>query len=93
MLTQTLRSLERDGLATRHVFPTTPPSVEYRLSELGRSSLGPLSVLVEWAEQNFASIRAARARFDTAAGNQPTVSVAGRAASRDARGSSAIPTR
>ncbi|MEJ1976345.1 MAG: helix-turn-helix domain-containing protein [Acetobacteraceae bacterium] len=40
MLTQTLRGLERDGLVTRHVFPTKPPSVEYRLSPLGRSVSG-----------------------------------------------------
>jgi DNA-binding HxlR family transcriptional regulator len=103
MLTQTLRSLERDGLVTRHVFPTTPPSVEYRLSALGRSSLTPLSALVEWAEQNFAQIRVARTRFDaeTAAHMVPpplgdhafAVSAGVRAASGDARGSSAIPRR
>lgn len=66
MLTQTLRALERDGLATRHVFPTKPPSVEYRLSALGRSVLDPLAGLVAWAERNFAAIREARARFDAA---------------------------
>ena len=68
MLTQTLRGLERDGLVTRHVFPTKPPSVEYRLSPLGRSVLVPLGGLVEWAECNFAQIRQARARFDAASG-------------------------
>ncbi len=64
MLTQTLRGLERDGLATRHVFPTTPPSVEYRLSALGRSVLDPLAVLIDWADRSFPAIRAARLRFD-----------------------------
>ena len=68
MLTQTLRELERDGLATRHVFPTKPPKVEYRLSALGRSVLAPLAGLVEWAEANYASIRQARAAFDADAG-------------------------
>lgn len=67
MLTQTLRALERDGLATRHVFPTKPPSVEYRLSPLGRSVLDPLAALVSWAERNYAAIRQARARFDATA--------------------------
>jgi DNA-binding HxlR family transcriptional regulator len=67
MLTQTLRSLERDGLATRHVFPTKPPSVEYRLSALGASVLGPLAGLVEWAEQNYPAIREARSEFDATA--------------------------
>lgn len=64
MLTQTLRGLERDGLVTRHVFPTKPPSVEYRLSQLGQSVLRPLAVLVEWADENYPGIRQARARFD-----------------------------
>ena len=41
MLTQTLRDLERDGMILRRVFPTKPPSVEYRLTELGESLLRP----------------------------------------------------
>lgn len=64
MLTQSLRDLERDGLITRHVFPTKPPSVEYRLSSLGVSVLEPLAALVEWAESNHAGIRLAREQFD-----------------------------
>ena len=71
MLTQTLRTLERDGLATRHVFATTPPSVQYRLSPLGRSVLAPLAGLVAWADGNFAAIREARGRFDAAGGDAP----------------------
>lgn len=67
MLTQTLRDLERDGLVTRHVFPTKPPSVEYRLSRLGSSVLEPMAELVRWADRHHAGIRAARARFDAAA--------------------------
>jgi DNA-binding HxlR family transcriptional regulator len=66
MLTQTLRQLERDGMVTRHVFPTKPPSVEYRLSSLGRSVLVPLAALVQWAESSHAGIARARARFDAA---------------------------
>lgn len=68
MLTQTLRGLERDGLVTREVFPTRPPSVAYSLSPLGRSVLVPLAGLVAWADANFAAIRAARAGFDRQAG-------------------------
>jgi DNA-binding HxlR family transcriptional regulator len=64
MLTQTLRDLQRDGLITRHVFPTKPPSVEYRLSPLGQSALAPLAGLIDWAEQSFAAIQASRAQFD-----------------------------
>ncbi len=69
MLTQTLRELERDGLATRHVFPTKPPRVEYRLSMLGQSVLEPLAALARWAEGSYSSIREARARFDAAPGS------------------------
>ena len=64
MLTQCLRNLERDGLITRQVFPTSPPSVEYRLADLGRSLLYPIDVLVGWAEANHQSICDARLRFD-----------------------------
>ncbi|HXP97444.1 MAG TPA: helix-turn-helix domain-containing protein [Telmatospirillum sp.] len=66
MLTQTLRNLERDGMVTRHVFPTKPPSVEYRLSPLGLSVMSPLAELIEWAESRHAEIQQARARFDAA---------------------------
>ena len=67
MLTQSLRELERDGMITRHVFPTKPPSVEYRLSALGQSMLRPLADLVDWADASHAEIRRARAEYDAAA--------------------------
>jgi DNA-binding HxlR family transcriptional regulator len=63
MLTQTLRDLQRDGLVSRHVYPTVPPSVEYRLTPLGYSLLEPLSHLIRWAEVHHAHIRAARGEF------------------------------
>ncbi|WP_454624400.1 winged helix-turn-helix transcriptional regulator [Bradyrhizobium cenepequi] len=71
MLTQTLRDLERDGLITRRVFPTKPPSVEYGLTELGESLLEPLVHLVAWAEKSQATIAAARSAFDAAADVHP----------------------
>jgi DNA-binding HxlR family transcriptional regulator len=69
MLTQTLRDLERDGLITRHVFPTTPPSVEYRLARLGQSLLEPMANLIDWADRSYADIYAQRARFDATSGD------------------------
>lgn len=66
MLTQSLRDLERDGLLTRHVYPTKPPSVEYRLSLLGESMLPALGALIEWAKQAHPRIRAARVAYDDA---------------------------
>jgi len=65
MLTQTLRDLQRDGLISRQVFATLPPSVEYRLTPLGRSFLGPLLAIVRWSEQNHEAIRTARAAFES----------------------------
>ena len=64
MLTATLRNLLRDGLIERQVFPTTPPSVEYRLSPLGKSFLEPMRTLQEWALATHSDVQAARAAFD-----------------------------
>lgn len=64
MLTATLRGLERDGFVTRTVFATTPPSVAYDLTELGRELLEPVKALAGWARQNQAKVEEARRRFD-----------------------------
>ena len=66
MLAQTLRALERDGLIARTVFPTKPPSVEYRLTPLGTTILEPLAALVRWADRSHDAIRQARTAFDAA---------------------------
>jgi len=67
MLTQTLRNLQRDGLVSRHVHPTVPPSVEYRLTPLGQSFLAPLNALIQWADAHFGAIATARDAFEHAA--------------------------
>ena len=64
MLTVTLRSLERDGLVRRTVRPTTPPEVEYALTDLGQSMAVPIGALGAWASLNRDRIRTARASFD-----------------------------
>jgi DNA-binding HxlR family transcriptional regulator len=64
MFTLTLRNLVRDGLIEREVFPTTPPSVEYRLSSLGRSFLEPMRTLQQWAAAANEEVQAARAAYD-----------------------------
>jgi DNA-binding HxlR family transcriptional regulator len=64
MLTQTLRRLERDGLVRRRVHPTRPPSVEYALTPLGHSLLGPIVALRAWAETNVEQVLTARAAYD-----------------------------
>ena len=68
MLTLTLRSLERDGLVTRTVYPTNPPQVEYALTPLGRTLLEPVVALLTWAEQHRQETQRARQRFDGAQG-------------------------
>ena len=68
MLTLTLRGMERDGLVTRQVFPTTPPRVEYTLTDLGRSLRTPIEALGQWAVDNEAQITQAQAHFDAQTG-------------------------
>jgi DNA-binding HxlR family transcriptional regulator len=67
MLTQSLRDLQRDGLIARRVYSTAPPSVDYRLTELGRSLIEPLSGLIRWAQAQADAIAAAHQEFDAAA--------------------------
>ncbi len=64
MLTVTLRSLERDGLLTRRVYPEVPPRVEYELTDLGRSLLEQVLGLAGWANGQMEAIVAARSRYD-----------------------------
>lgn len=66
MLTLTLRALVRDGLVTRIPYATVPPRVDYELTDLGRSLLGPLCALHTWAEAHGDDIVAARRRHDAA---------------------------
>ncbi|RCG24498.1 transcriptional regulator [Sphaerisporangium album] len=64
MLTLTLRGLERDGLVLRKVTPTTPPKVDYSLTQVGRTLSGQVSELIGWAEQHYAYISDSRRRYD-----------------------------
>ena len=64
MLTLTLRNLERDGLVNRTVTPSIPPRVDYELTELGRSLVGPLHAIELWALDHVDDIHGAQARFD-----------------------------
>jgi DNA-binding HxlR family transcriptional regulator len=56
--------LERDGLVTRTIFLTTPPRVDYELTDLGRDLTMPVIALGEWVKQNQGHIEAARIAFD-----------------------------
>src|SRR5262245_3615992 len=64
MLTQTLRSLERDGLLTRTVTPTVPITVTYELTDLGLSLQQVMIELKEWAESHMGEVLAHREAHD-----------------------------
>ncbi|MFH9062269.1 winged helix-turn-helix transcriptional regulator [Streptomyces coeruleorubidus] len=64
MLTVTLRSLERDGLVKRTVYPVVPPRVEYELTSLGRTLHATIQSLVTWTERHQEEIAAARSAYD-----------------------------
>jgi DNA-binding HxlR family transcriptional regulator len=64
MLTQTLRTLERDGLVARRVTLQVPVRVDYELTALGRDLLPLVRAIKDWAEQHIEQIHAARDAFD-----------------------------
>ncbi|WP_156410206.1 helix-turn-helix domain-containing protein [Bosea sp. Root381] len=64
MLSQTLKSLERDGLVTRTVYPTVPVTVEYALTDLGRTLSATVDALRVWAETHIGEVVAAQERYD-----------------------------
>lgn len=65
MLAQTLRSLERDGLVTRTIYPEIPPRVEYTLTPLGETLCAPIAAILQWSEAHFDEVTAAQALYDT----------------------------
>ena len=48
VLTDSLRSMEADGIITRTVYPEVPPRVEYALSDLGESMRSVIKSMEEW---------------------------------------------
>ncbi len=64
MLTQTLRTLESNGLVRRIDYMEVPPRVDYELTELGRSLADTVKKLGGWAETHIAEVLAAREQFE-----------------------------
>ncbi|WP_180897584.1 winged helix-turn-helix transcriptional regulator [Martelella soudanensis] len=64
MLTRVLKALERDGLISRTTYPTSPPQVEYALTELGLSLSEPVLRLGDWVRDNLGGIEEAREAYD-----------------------------
>jgi DNA-binding HxlR family transcriptional regulator len=70
MLTLTLRSLERDGLLIRTVYPTVPPKVVYTVTDTAQELYESFLTLMVWAERHRPTIAAARAAYDLAAARE-----------------------
>jgi DNA-binding HxlR family transcriptional regulator len=64
VLTQTLRTLQRDGLVERCAYAEIPPRVEYSLTPLGTTLRAPLAAIRDWAETHIHEIIAARERHE-----------------------------
>ncbi|HEY0815709.1 MAG TPA: helix-turn-helix domain-containing protein [Pseudonocardia sp.] len=64
MLTLTTKQLCRDGLVERNAYPTIPPQVDYRLTELGCSLAETIFGLADWSRGNKNAIASARSRWD-----------------------------
>jgi DNA-binding HxlR family transcriptional regulator len=62
VMTDTLRTLEHDGLVARRIFAEVPVRVEYSLTPLGWTLTGPLVALSEWAEAHSREVADARSK-------------------------------
>ncbi|GAA3128755.1 helix-turn-helix domain-containing protein [Nonomuraea salmonea] len=64
MLTLTLRNLERDGLLERTVYPTVPPKVEYRATEMALELYEAMLTITNWSRKHSSCVAASRRRYD-----------------------------
>jgi DNA-binding HxlR family transcriptional regulator len=75
VLSDALKSLERDGLVRRRVLEERPVRVEYSLTPLGRSLTAPLYALWEWADENIDVVVASRQEYDVRNAHSPSTTV------------------
>ncbi|CAM5632822.1 winged helix-turn-helix transcriptional regulator [Streptomyces coeruleorubidus] len=66
MLTQTLQTLERDGLVHRDAKPVIPPRVDYSLTDLGREAAEQVRALSQWTDRRMDDVEKARRAYDEA---------------------------
>lgn len=71
MLTQSLRTMERDGLLTRTVTAAVPVRVDYELTALGRSLNVLMTQVKNWAESNMDNVYDARLEYDEREAEDP----------------------
>jgi DNA-binding HxlR family transcriptional regulator len=72
MLTQTLQTLERDGLLHRDAKPVIPPRVDYSLTGLGREAAEQVRSLAIWTERRMPEVAEARQRYDEVRASGPS---------------------
>ena len=66
MLSQTLKSLERDGLVSREAIPTVPVTVEYSITPLGETLSATVDSLRIWAETHMEQVILSQQHYDAA---------------------------
>ncbi|SHN44290.1 transcriptional regulator, HxlR family [Cryptosporangium aurantiacum] len=71
VLSESLRSLERNGFVSRTVYGEQPPHVEYALTPLGRSLLEPLAVACAWSREHGEELTRARAAYEAGGRTAP----------------------
>jgi DNA-binding HxlR family transcriptional regulator len=64
VLTETLRTLERDGMVTRTAYAVVPPRVEYELTPLGRTMLDLIEDARLWCGEHMDDLLEARRAYD-----------------------------
>ncbi|WP_312596552.1 helix-turn-helix domain-containing protein [Brevundimonas sp.] len=64
MLSQTLKSLERDGLVSRSVVASVPVSVTYAVTPLGMTLMAAMQSMIDWAETRMPDVAAAQEDYD-----------------------------
>ncbi|MGW7257078.1 winged helix-turn-helix transcriptional regulator [Streptomyces sp. NPDC054834] len=74
MLTQTLQTLERDGLVHRDAKPVIPPRVDYSLTDLGREAAEQVRGLAVWTQARMDDVEQARTAYDEARAAQTRAS-------------------
>lgn len=70
VLSNTLRTLEADGLVIRTFYQEVPPRVEYSLTDTGRSLVPIILELTEWAQKNMKTIVEHRNKMDADNGSK-----------------------
>lgn len=77
MLTLTLKSLEKDGLVLRTMYPTIPPRVDYELTPLGHTLMQPVMALIDWSHAHQDEVDASRRAYEASLGTANEASMAG----------------